>query len=219
WKTYLRWHLVRSYANYLPQAFVQENFNFYSKFLSGTKEMQPRWKRVLGITDNAIGEALGQAYVEKTFSPQAKAKALEMVNNLRAAFQEHVKDLDWMSEQTKVQALTKLNAFAVKIGYPDKWKDYTGLNLSRESYLKNIMSTNQWHYTKNVKKLGQPVDRTEWGMTPPTVNAYYSPSMNEIVFPAGILQPPFFDPNADDAVNYGGMGAVIGHELTHGFDD
>jgi putative endopeptidase len=219
WKTYLRWHLVRSTANYLPMAFVQESFNFYSKFLSGTKEMQPRWKRILGTTDATIGEALGQAYVEKTFSPEAKAKALEMVNNLRSAFQEHVKNLDWMSETTKQQALTKLNAFAVKIGYPDKWRDYTGLNISRTSFLQNMMNAAQWNYSRNVAKLGQPVDRTEWGMTPPTVNAYYNPSMNEIVFPAGILQPPFFDPNADDAVNYGGMGAVIGHELTHGFDD
>ncbi|ALI98000.1 M13 family metallopeptidase [Rufibacter tibetensis] len=219
WKTYLRWHLVRSTANYLPMAFVQENFNFYNKFLSGAKAMQPRWKRILNTTDATIGEALGQAYVEKTFSPEAKAKALEMVNNLRAAFQEHVKNLDWMSETTKQQALTKLNAFAVKIGYPDKWRDYSGLNISRTSYLQNMMNAAQWNYRRNVSKLGQPVDRTEWGMTPPTVNAYYSPSMNEIVFPAGILQPPFFDPKADDAVNYGGMGAVIGHELTHGFDD
>ncbi|WP_181305872.1 M13 family metallopeptidase [Rufibacter sp. XAAS-G3-1] len=219
WKTYLRWHLVRSTANYLPMAFVQESFNFNSKFLNGTKEMQPRWKRILGTTDATIGEALGQAYVEKTFSPEAKAKALEMVNNLRSAFQEHVKNLDWMSEATKQQALTKLNAFAVKIGYPDKWRDYSGLDISRTSYLQNMMNAAQWNYRRNVAKLGQPVDRTEWGMTPPTVNAYYSPSMNEIVFPAGILQPPFFDPKADDAVNYGGMGAVIGHELTHGFDD
>ncbi|GAB2550110.1 M13 family metallopeptidase [Rufibacter soli] len=219
WKTYLRWHLVRGSAPYLSQPFVQENFNFYSKFLSGTKEMQPRWKRVLGTTDGTIGEALGQEYVKKTFTPEAKAKALEMVNNLRAAFQEHVKNLDWMSEATKQQAMAKLNAFAVKIGYPDKWKDYTGLTISRDSYVKNMMAAAQWNYNKNVAKLGQPVDRTEWGMTPPTVNAYYSPTMNEIVFPAGILQPPFFDPKADDAVNYGGMGAVIGHELTHGFDD
>ncbi|GAA4315733.1 M13 family metallopeptidase [Nibribacter koreensis] len=219
WKNYLRWNLARSYAAYLPQAFVQENFNFYSKFLSGAKTMQPRWKRVLGVTDRNIGEALGQAYVDKTFSPEAKAKALEMVNNLRAAFQEHVKNLDWMSEATKTQAMAKLNAFAVKIGYPDKWKDYKGLNVDRTSYVKNVMNANQWRFYENTSKLGKPVDRMEWGMTPPTVNAYYNPSMNEIVFPAGILQPPFFDPKADDAVNYGGMGAVIGHELTHGFDD
>ncbi|WP_241499069.1 M13 family metallopeptidase [Rufibacter ruber] len=217
WKTYLRWHLARTSAAYLPQAFVQENFNFYSKFLSGAKEMQPRWKRVLRMTDATVGEALGQEYVEKAFSPEAKA--LEMVNNLRAAFQEHVKNLEWMSEATKQQALNKLNAFAVKIGYPDTWKTYQGLTVSRASYLQNVLNASKWGFLDNVNKLGKPVDRAEWGMTPPTVNAYYNPSMNEIVFPAGILQPPFFDPKADDAVNYGGMGAVIGHELTHGFDD
>ncbi|MFB9864129.1 M13 family metallopeptidase [Rufibacter immobilis] len=219
WKTYLRWHLARTSAAYLPQAFVQENFNFYSKFLSGAKEMQPRWKRVLRMTDGTIGEALGQEYVDKAFSPEAKAKALEMVNNLRSAFQEHVKNLDWMSEATKQQALNKLNAFAVKIGYPDKWETYEGLNVSRTAFLQNVLNASRWGFLDNVNKLGKPVDRAEWGMTPPTVNAYYNPSMNEIVFPAGILQPPFFDPKADDAVNYGGMGAVIGHELTHGFDD
>ncbi|WP_207435817.1 M13 family metallopeptidase [Sabulibacter ruber] len=219
WKTYLRWHLARTSAAYLPQAFVQESFNFNSKFLSGAKEMQPRWKRVLRMTDATIGEALGQEYVEKAFSPEAKAKALEMVNNLRAAFQEHVKNLDWMSDATKQQALNKLNAFAVKIGYPDKWETYEGLSVSRTSYLQNVLNASRWAYLDNVNKLGKPVNRAEWGMTPPTVNAYYNPSMNEIVFPAGILQPPFFDPKADDAVNYGGMGAVIGHELTHGFDD
>ncbi|MBC3541446.1 M13 family metallopeptidase [Rufibacter sediminis] len=219
WKTYLRWHLARTSAAYLPQAFVQESFNFNSKFLSGAKEMQPRWKRVLRMTDGTIGEALGQEYVDKAFSPQAKAKALEMVNNLRSAFQEHVKNLDWMSEATKQQALGKLNAFAVKIGYPEKWETYAGLTVSRTSYLQNVLQASEWGFKDNVSKLGKPVDRSEWGMTPPTVNAYYNPSMNEIVFPAGILQPPFFDPNADDAVNYGGMGAVIGHELTHGFDD
>lgn len=219
WKNYLRWHVARTSAAYLPQAFVQESFNFNSKFLGGAKEMQPRWKRVLRMTDATIGEALGQEYVEKAFSPEAKAKALEMVNNLRAAFQEHVKNLDWMSAATKQQALNKLNAFAVKIGYPDKWETYSGLNVSRTSYLQNVIAASRWGFMDNVSKLGKPVDRTEWGMTPPTVNAYYNPSMNEIVFPAGILQPPFFDPKADDAVNYGGMGAVIGHELTHGFDD
>ncbi|KAA3439192.1 M13 family metallopeptidase [Rufibacter hautae] len=219
WKTYLRWHLARTSAAYLPQAFVQESFNFNSKFLSGAKEMQPRWKRVLRMTDATIGEALGQEYVDKAFSPEAKAKALEMVNNLRAAFQEHVKNLDWMSAATKQQALAKLNAFAVKIGYPETWENYEGLTVSRTSYLQNVLNASEWGFRDNVSKLGKPVDRAEWGMTPPTVNAYYNPSMNEIVFPAGILQPPFFDPKADDAVNYGGMGAVIGHELTHGFDD
>ncbi|RIJ43219.1 M13 family peptidase [Pontibacter oryzae] len=219
WKTYTTWHLARTSAPYLSQDFVQENFNFYGKVLSGAKEMQPRWKRVLRATDGALGEALGQLYVQKTFSPEAKQKAIEMVNNLQEAFKEHVRDLDWMSEETKQRALEKLGAFAVKIGYPDKWEDYKGLEISRDSYAANMMRASQFAFRDNIGKIGKPVDREEWFMSPPTVNAYYNPSMNEIVFPAGILQPPFFDPNADDAVNYGGMGAVIGHELTHGFDD
>ncbi|MER2996346.1 M13 family metallopeptidase [Pontibacter populi] len=219
WKTYTQWHLARTSAPYLSEEFVKENFSFYGKVLNGAKEMQPRWKRVLRATDGAMGEALGQLYVQKTFSPEAKTKALEMVNNLQEAFKEHVRDLDWMSEETKERALEKLNAFAVKIGYPDKWEDYKGLNITRDSYAENVMLASQHAFRKNIGKIGKPVDRTEWFMSPPTVNAYYNPSMNEIVFPAGILQPPFFDPNADDAVNYGGMGAVIGHELTHGFDD
>ncbi|PSR53563.1 peptidase M13 [Adhaeribacter arboris] len=219
WKAYLRWHLIHSTAPYLNQAYVQENFNFYGKVLSGTKALQPRWKRVLRTTDAAIGEAMGQLYVEKTFTPEAKARALEMVKNLRDAFQEHVQNLDWMSETTKKQALIKLDAFAVKIGYPDKWKDYSALTIGRESYVTNVLRANEFDFNYNVNKLGKPIDRAEWIMTPPTVNAYYNPPMNEIVFPAGIMQPPFFDPKADDAVNYGGMGAVIGHEITHGFDD
>ncbi|NDK55030.1 M13 family metallopeptidase [Pontibacter fetidus] len=219
WKTYTQWHLARTSAPYLSQEFVQENFNFYGKVLNGAKEMQPRWKRVLRTTDDAIGEALGQLYVQKTFSPQAKQKALEMVNNLQEAFKEHVAELDWMSDETKKRALEKLDAFAVKIGYPDKWEQYKDLQVDRNAYAANVMRASQFAFKKNIGKIGQPIDRTEWFMSPPTVNAYYNPSMNEIVFPAGILQPPFFDPNADDAVNYGGMGAVIGHELTHGFDD
>ncbi|MFD2245878.1 M13 family metallopeptidase [Pontibacter ruber] len=219
WKAYAQWHLARTTAPYLSQEFVEENFNFYGKVLSGAKEMQPRWKRVLRATDQGMGEALGQLYVQKTFSPEAKQKALEMVNNLQVAFKEHVNKLDWMSGDTKKRALEKLNAFAVKIGYPDKWKDYKGLEISRDSYAANVMRASEYEFQDNISKLGKPVDRTEWFMSPPTVNAYYNPTMNEIVFPAGILQPPFFDPEADDAVNYGGMGAVIGHELTHGFDD
>ncbi|MBC5775365.1 M13 family metallopeptidase [Pontibacter sp. KCTC 32443] len=219
WKTYTQWHLARTSAPYLSQEFVQENFNFYGKVLNGAKEMQPRWKRALRATDDAMGEALGQLYVQKTFSPEAKQKALEMVSNLQEAFKEHVRDLDWMSDETKKRALEKLDAFAVKIGYPDKWEEYKGLDISRDSYAANMMRASQFAFRKNIGKIGQPIDRTEWFMSPPTVNAYYNPSMNEIVFPAGILQPPFFDPKADDAVNYGGMGAVIGHELTHGFDD
>lgn len=219
WKTYAQWHVARTMAPYLSDDFVQENFNFYGKVLSGAKEMQPRWKRVLRATDSALGEALGQLYVQETFSPEAKQKAIEMVDNLQEAFREHVRELDWMSEETKARALQKLSAFAVKIGYPDEWEDYEGLDISRESYAANVMRASQYAFRDNVGKIGQPIDREEWFMSPPTVNAYYNPSMNEIVFPAGILQPPFFDPQADDAVNYGGMGAVIGHELTHGFDD
>ncbi|WP_246000608.1 M13 family metallopeptidase [Pontibacter diazotrophicus] len=219
WETYAQWHVARTMAPYLSDDFVQENFNFYGKVLSGAKEMQPRWKRVLRATDSALGEALGQLYVQETFSPEAKQKAIEMVDNLQEAFREHVRELDWMSEETKARALQKLGAFAVKIGYPDEWEDYQGLDISRDSYAANVMRASQYAFRDNIGKIGQPIDREEWFMSPPTVNAYYSPSMNEIVFPAGILQPPFFDPQADDAVNYGGMGAVIGHELTHGFDD
>lgn len=219
WKTYTQWHIVRTTAPYLSNDFVQENFNFYGKVLSGAKEIQPRWKRVLRATDSALGEALGQLYVQETFSPEAKLKAIEMVDNLQEAFREHVRELDWMSQETKARALQKLGAFAVKIGYPDEWEDYQGLDISRDSYAANVMRASQYAFRDNIGKIGQPIDREEWFMSPPTVNAYYSPSMNEIVFPAGILQPPFFDPQADDAVNYGGMGAVIGHELTHGFDD
>ncbi|MFD3000720.1 M13 family metallopeptidase [Pontibacter toksunensis] len=219
WKTYTQWHVARTAAPYLSHDFVQENFNFYGRVLSGAKEMQSRWKRVLRATDSALGEALGQLYVQETFSPEAKQKAIQMVDNLQEAFREHVRDLDWMSEETKARALQKLGAFAVKIGYPDVWEDYQGLNVSRDSYAANVMRASQFAFRDNIGKIGQPIDRKEWFMSPPTVNAYYNPSMNEIVFPAGILQPPFFDPQADDAVNYGGMGAVIGHELTHGFDD
>ncbi|SHJ05182.1 putative endopeptidase [Hymenobacter daecheongensis DSM 21074] len=218
WKTYLRWHLVSSVAGALPKAYVEENFRF-SQVLSGAKQMQPRWKRMLRSTDGALGEAFGQVYVDKAFTPEAKRKALELVNNLKAAFAEHIQQNTWMSAATKQEALKKLNAFVVKIGYPNKWKDYSALSISRESYLKNVLAAREWASADENKKFGKPIDRNEWGMTPPTVNAYYNPPMNEIVFPAGILQPPFYDPKADDAVNYGGIGAVIGHEMTHGFDD
>jgi putative endopeptidase len=218
WKTYLRWHLVSSVANALPKAYVDESFK-YSQLLTGAKKMQPRWKRMLRSTDGALGEAFGQVYVEKAFTPATKAKALEMVNNIKEAMGEHIQQLDWMSDVTKAEAQKKLAAFTVKIGYPDKWKDYSALNITRDSYLQNVLASRMWAANFDNSKLGKPIDRTEWGMTPPTVNAYYNPPMNEIVFPAGILQPPFYDPKADDAVNYGGIGAVIGHEMTHGFDD
>jgi putative endopeptidase len=219
WKSYLRWHTVNAAAAWLPAAFVNENFHFQGEVLTGAKENQPRWKRALNATNRSLGEALGIMYVKKFFSPMAKARALEMVENLRSAFRERLKTREWMSEATKNKALAKLEAFRVKIGYPDKWTDYTNLEVDRGSVLANLMRTSKFEFDRDLERLGQPVDRTRWGMTPPTVNAYYNPTMNEIVFPAGILQPPFFDANADDAVNYGGIGAVIGHEMTHGFDD
>ncbi|MDO7854274.1 M13 family metallopeptidase [Hymenobacter convexus] len=217
-KQYLRWHLVSGVTAALPKAFGDEAFAF-SKVLTGAKQQQPRWKRMLASTDGALGEAFGQLYVDKAFSPAAKARAKQMIENLRVAYAERIQATDWMSAATKKEALTKLNAFTVKIGYPDKWKDYSALNIGRESYLNNLFAAQEWASKQELGKFGKPIDRTEWGMTPPTVNAYYNPPMNEIVFPAGILQPPFYDPKADDAVNYGGIGAVIGHEMTHGFDD
>ena len=215
---YLRFHLVSSVVPALPKAFGDESFRF-SQTLSGAKKQQPRWKRMLGSTDRALGEAFGQLYVDKAFSPAAKARAKQMIENLRVAYAERIQATDWMSAATKKEALKKLNAFTVKIGYPDKWKDYSALNIGRESALNNLLAARVWASHEETKHFGQPIDRNEWGMTPPTVNAYYNPPMNEIVFPAGILQPPFYDPKADDAVNYGGIGAVIGHEMTHGFDD
>jgi putative endopeptidase len=215
---YLRFHLVSSVTTALPKAYGDEAFRF-SQVLSGAKMQQPRWKRMLRATDGALGEAFGQLYVDKAFSPAAKARAKEMIENLRKAYAERIMATDWMSAATKKEALVKLNAFVVKIGYPDKWKDYSKLNINRQSYLQDVLAARTWANQDNISKFGKPIDRTEWGMTPPTVNAYYNPPMNEIVFPAGILQPPFYDPKADDAVNYGGIGAVIGHEMTHGFDD
>jgi len=219
WKTYLRWHVLHANAPALPERFVQENFDFYERKLSGTKEILPRWKRCVQSTDRNLGEALGQVYVEKYFPPAAKARAKEMVNNLLAALREDIPTLTWMGPETKKQALAKLEAFTVKIGYPDKWRDYAKLAIDRTSYDANLHRSAAFEYARQLSKIGKSVDRSEWGMTPPTVNAYYSSTRNEIVFPAGILQPPFYDPNADDAVNYGGIGAVIGHEISHGFDD
>ncbi len=215
---YLRWHLVEGVTSALPKAYGDASFRF-QQTLTGAKLQQPRWKRALRATDGALGEAFGQLYVDEAFSPAAKARAKEMVENLRKAYAERILATDWMSADTKKEAIQKLNAFAVKIGYPDKWKDYSALKISRQSALQNLFATAEWRTKDNTDKFGKPIDRGEWGMTPPTVNAYYNSSMNEIVFPAGILQPPFYDPKADDAVNYGGIGAVIGHEMTHGFDD
>jgi putative endopeptidase len=219
WKTYLRWHLLSDAAPYLSKAFVDEDFAFNGKVIRGTPEIEPRWKRVLSTIDGSIGEALGKLYVAKAFPPEAKARALELVSNLRSALHDRIEQLDWMGEATKAQAEKKLAAIMVKIGYPDKWRDYSRLDISNDSYLGNVQRSAEFEFQRNLDKIGKPVDRTEWGMSPPTVNAYYNPSFNEIVFPAGILQPPFFDAKADDASNYGGIGAVIGHEITHGFDD
>ncbi len=218
-KTYLRWHLVRSQTQSLPKAFVDENFNFYGKTLQGTKEIQPRWKRCVAATDGDLGEALGQVFVEKYYPPEAKERTLKMVNQLEAALHQDISDLPWMSETTKKQALIKLDAIKNKIGYPSKWRDYSTLKIDKGDALGNSLRANAFETHRELAKIGKPLDKQEWQMTPPTVNAYYDPTENDINFPAGILQPPFYDFKADDALNFGGMGAVIGHELTHGFDD
>jgi putative endopeptidase len=219
WKNYLRWHVVHASAPYLGSAFVNEDFNFYSKTLRGSKELKPRWRRALETINFALGEALGKLYVEKAFPPSAKASAMEMVDNLKVALHDRIQNLPWMSEATKEKALKKLASFTVKIGYPDKWRDYSALTVDRSSYAENAQRAAAFELHRQLNRIGRPVDRTEWGMSPQTINAYYNPTMNEIVFPAGILQPPYFDAQIDDAVNYGGMGATIGHEMTHGFDD
>jgi len=219
WRAYLRWHLLHATAGYLSDSFVKENFAFYGRTLTGTPELKERWKRVLATVDGKMGEDLGQLYVGEYFPPRAKARMLQLVGNLRAALRERLANVEWMDAQTRAAAIVKLDALGVKIGYPDKWKDYSALKIDRGAYVLNVLRANEFNVRRDLNKIGHPVDRTEWQMTPPTVNAYYDPSMNEIVFPAGILQTPFFDPKADDAVNYGGIGAVIGHEMTHGFDD
>jgi putative endopeptidase len=219
WKSYLRWHLVHDAAEGLSTPFVNEDFSFYGKTLNGTKEIQPRWRRCVVATDQNLGEALGEVYVQKAFPPEAKARMKALVNNLISALREDIPTLEWMSAPTQQAAIAKLNAFAVKIGYPDKWRDYSTLKIERTSFIDNLLRANEFERKRNLAKMGRPVDRTEWGMTPPTVNAYNNSLMNEIVFPAGILQPPYFDLTGDDALNYGAIGAVIGHEMSHGFDD
>ncbi|HSB70993.1 MAG TPA: M13 family metallopeptidase [Candidatus Methylomirabilis sp.] len=219
WRTYLRWHLLRATAGYLSAPFVREAFAFNGTTLEGIQAPPPRWRRVLVETDVALGEALGKLYVERAFSPQAKEKALELVANLRAALRARIQRLDWMGGATKMHALAKLDAMRVKIGYPDVWRDYAALEVSRTSYLGNVLAARRFEFRRNVTKVGKAVDHTEWSITPITNNAYYEPTQNELVFPAGILQPPFFDPEADDALNYGNIGATIGHEMSHGFDD
>jgi putative endopeptidase len=219
WKAYLRWNLINNFSPYLSDVFVEQDFEFYGKTLRGTEELQPRWKRVVAKTSSSLGEALGQVYVERAFPPQTKARADEMIENLRATVGARIQNLDWMSDETKKQALAKLAAFTSKIGYPDEWRDYSKLDIERQSYVANVRAANAFEMRRNLDKIGQPIDRNEWGMSPQTVNAYYSPVMNEIVFPAAIMQPPMFDGEADDAINYGAMGSVIGHEFMHGFDD
>jgi putative endopeptidase len=219
WKTYLRWHLIHGSAPYISKPFVDENFDFFGHTLSGTTEQLPRWRRCVTATDRELGEALGQKYVAMAFPPESKRSALDMVHNLIAALHADIETLPWMSAPTKAQALTKLNAVMLKIGYPDKWRDYSAYEVDRGPYVLNVFHGDTFAFRYDLNKIGKPVDRGEWDMTPPTVNAYYNPQNNEIVFPAGILQPPFFDAQADDALNYGAMGAIIGHELTHGFDD
>ncbi len=219
WKAYLKWNLIHISAPYLQQELDKENFAFYGQILSGQQEQKPRWKRVLNNTSSGLGEAIGQLYVERYFPPESKQRMETLVENLKLAFGERIKKLDWMSDTTKKEALAKLNAITVKIGYPDKWKDYSVMEVVPDSYISNVWSANTFEFNRDLAKIGKPVDKTEWHMTPQTVNAYYNPSNNEIVFPAGILQPPFFNKDADDAVNYGAIGVVIGHEMTHGFDD
>ncbi len=218
-KTYLRWQTIHTTAPMLPVAFVNENFNFYGKTLTGSTELRPRWKRCVQFTDGDLGEALGKAYVAEEFPPASKAATLKMVNELEAALKTDITELSWMTPETKKQALDKLEHITNKIGYPDKWRDYSTLTIVRGDALGNSLRANEFEFKRQLNKIGKPVDRAEWGMTPPTVNAYYNGQMNNINFPAGILQPPFYDPKVDDAVNYGAIGAVIGHELTHGFDD
>lgn len=218
WKAYLRWNVLKNAAPYLSTAFVNESFRL-SQVLTGQKEQTPRWQRISNLADQQLGELLGQLYVQRYFKGEAKTRMLQMVNNLQQTFAERIQGLDWMSNVTKKRALEKLNAFAKKIAYPDKWKAYEGVNINADDFVGNLRSSSVWSYNYMINRLGKPVDRSEWGMTPPTINAYYNPVNNEIAFPAGILQFPFFDFGADDAIIYGGIGSVIGHEMTHGFDD
>lgn len=216
---YLSWKVINSAANYLSDPFVEANFEFYGKTLSGSKELRPRWRRTIDAVNGALGEAVGQLYVEQYFPPQAKERMLTLVNNLSVSLGERIGQLEWMSDETKAKAHEKLATFTVKIGYPDKWKDYTPLEIRDDSYWQNRVRASEFEYGEMISELGLPVDKSKWYMSPQTVNAYYNPSSNEICFPAGILQPPFFYMEGDDAINYGGIGVVIGHEMTHGFDD
>jgi len=219
WKSYFRFRVLSAFAPFLSKAFVDESFAFYGTALSGVPENRPRWKRGVSLVERSIGEGLGKLYVEKYFPPASKARMEALVSNLLKAYQQSIETLDWMSPQTKQEARQKLARFTPKIGYPKKWRDYSSMTFTASDLIGNVLRASEFEYNRNVNKLGKPIDRDEWGMTPQTVNAYYNPELNEIVFPAAILQPPFFNPAADDAVNYGGIGAVIGHEISHGFDD
>jgi putative endopeptidase len=219
WKSFLRWNIVRDYSNYLSSPFVQAHFAFYGKYLRGVPELQPRWRRCVQWVDRDLGEALGQVFVEKTFTPDTKARTVAMTKEIERAMEEDLKTLPWMSEETRKQALLKLHSIINKVGYPDKWRDYSSVDIRRANFAGDAERAQRFEYHRQLAKIGKPLDRGEWNMTPPTVNAYYDPQMNDINFPAGVLQPPLFDPRLDDAPNYGNTGATIGHELTHGFDD
>ncbi len=219
WKAYLEWNVIRNTAPHLSSDFVNRHFEFYGKFISGQKEMKPRWRRVIETVNYSLSEIIGKIYVEKYFSPEAKQRVYNMVLDLKSALKKRIEELQWMSPETKSKAIEKLEMMIIRVGYPNKWRDYSGLDISRESYLQNILKASNFNFKFNISKAGKPVDKELWGMSPQTVNASYSPNLNAITFPAGILQPPFFFENGDDAVNYGGIGVVIGHEMTHGFDD
>jgi putative endopeptidase len=219
WKTYFRFQVADSYSAYLSKSFAQENFEFYRKYLRGAKEEQPRWKRCVQYTDYNLSDALGQAYVAKVFSPELKASTLDMVKRIETAMGQRIQQLDWMTPETKQQALVKLAGIRNKIGYPDKWRDYSSIKLTRDDFAGDIQRTAEFEQRREINKIGQPVDHGEWDISSPTVDAYYNPQMNDINFPAGVLQPPLYDPKMDDAPNYGNTGGTIGHELTHGFDD
>jgi endothelin-converting enzyme/putative endopeptidase len=219
WKTYLRFHVADSSAQFLSAKFVQENSEFYRKYLHGQKEKQPQWKRCVQFTDYLLGETLGQTYVRKVFSPELKQSTLDMVRRIEDAMALRIQQLDWMSPETKRQALTKLRGIRNKIGYPDKWRDYSSVKIAREDFLADVQHAVEFEHRRDIAKVGQPVDHGEWEISPVTVDAYYNPQMNDINFPAGVLQPPLYDSKLDDAPNYGDTGGTIGHELTHGFDD
>ena len=219
WKTYLRWHIAHANAPYLSSKFVNENFAFYGKTLRGAEQLRPRWKRCVSLVDEQLGEALGQEFVRRAFTPEMKASTVQMTQYIEDAMKQDIEQLTWMSPETKKNALEKLHTIVNKVGYPDKWRDYSSVEIKRDDFLGNETRATVFESDRQLAKIGKPVDRAEWGMTPPTVNAYYNPQMNDINFPAGVLQPPLYDPKMDDAPNYGNTGSTIGHELTHGFDD